>query len=76
MRRNPAGVWSIGDIQRLAEQMGWTCLPPSGGGSHWKISAPDSDMILTVPAKRPIKTIYIRRLIMMVDEVANNGKAD
>jgi hypothetical protein len=76
MRRNPAGDWSIGDVQRLADHLGWTCLPPSGGGSHWKITAAGSDMILTVPAKRPIKAVYIRRLIALMDEVGNHGKTD
>jgi hypothetical protein len=73
MRRNPALDWSIGDIQRLAGHLGWTCLPPSGGGSQWKITTPGSDMIQTVPAKRPIKPVYIRRLIALMDESGNHG---
>jgi hypothetical protein len=70
MRHNPAGDWTIADIQRVCSQHGWQCLPPSGG-SHWKVTVPGSNRILTVPAKRPIKPIYIRKLIAMVDEVDN-----
>jgi hypothetical protein len=66
MRRNPAGDWTIEDIRKLCEMLGWTCLPPSGGGSHWKIAAPGLETILTIPAKRPIKPIYIRKLMDMV----------
>jgi predicted RNA binding protein YcfA (HicA-like mRNA interferase family) len=67
MRQNPAGDWTIEDIKRLCEGLGWQCLPPSGGGSHWKVKAPDQDAILTVPAKRPIKPIYIRKLLAMME---------
>ena len=68
MRRNPAGDWTIKDIQRLCERLGWECLPPSGGGSHWKVAVPGSDTILTIPAKRPIKPVYIRKLMEFVKE--------
>ena len=70
MRHNPVGDWTIDDIQRVCSQLGWQCLAPSGG-SHWKVTAPGSNTILTVPAKRPIKPIYIRKLIVMIDEVSN-----
>ena len=72
MRRNPAGDWTIQDIERVCSGLGWLCLPPSGGGSHWKVTAPDSDAILTIPAKRPIKAIYIRKLLAMMDR-QNDG---
>lgn len=68
MRRNPAGDWTIKDIQRLCERLGWECLPPSGGGSHWKVAVPGSDTILTIPAKRSIKPVYIRKLMEFVKE--------
>jgi hypothetical protein len=72
MRNNPAGNWTIGDVQRFCEALGWRCLPPTGG-SHWKVVAPGSDAILTVPARRPIKPIYIRKLIALFDEVKGDG---
>ena len=68
MRQNPAGDWSIADVARVCERLGWHCLPPRGGGSHWKVAAPGLDAILTIPAKRPIKPVYIRRLIALMDE--------
>jgi hypothetical protein len=33
--------------------------------SHWKVTAPDVEAILTIPAKRPIKPVYIRKLLAM-----------
>ena len=71
MRRNPAGDWTIQDLERVCNSLGWICLPPSGGGSHWKITAPDGDMILTIPAKRPIKAIYIRKFLAMLERRGN-----
>jgi hypothetical protein len=32
MRQNPAGDWTIQDIERLCSGLGWRCLPPTGGG--------------------------------------------
>jgi hypothetical protein len=73
MRRNPAGDWTISDVQAVCDQMGWTCLPPTGGGSHWKIAFPHSEAILTVPARRPIKPVYIRKL-MEFSKGSNDGE--
>jgi hypothetical protein len=51
------------------------CLPPTGGGSHWKITAADEETILTIPAKRPIKPVYIRKLLATIKR-RGNGEAD
>ena len=75
MRHNPAGDWTISDVQTVCKGLGWTCLPPTGGGSHWKVAAPGQEAILTVPAKRPIKPIYIRKLLEMV-KAADHGQGD
>jgi len=37
--------------------------PPSGGGSHFKVSHLSQDEILTIPARRPIKPVCIRKLV-------------
>jgi hypothetical protein len=63
MSRNPAADWTINDVQKLCTALDWQCLPPTGGGSHWKVAVPGSEAILTIPAKRPIKPIYIRKLM-------------
>ncbi len=68
MRRNPAGDSTTKDIQRLCERLGWECLPSSGGGSHWKVVVPGSDSIPTIPAKRPIKPVDIRKLMEFVKD--------
>lgn len=76
MRRNPAGDWTIGDVQSLCSGLGWQCLPPTGGGSHWKVVVPGSDAILTVPARRPIKPVYIRKLVDYAKDSARGREED
>ena len=68
MRRNRAENCTIKDIQRLCERLGWQCLPPLGGGSHWKVAVLGSDTILTIPAKSPIKPVTIRKLMEFVKD--------
>jgi hypothetical protein len=68
MRQNPAGDWTIGDVERLCKAMGWACLP-------WKVSVPGNEAILTIPAKRPIKPVYIRKLLELAKD-AGDGETD
>ena len=75
MQRNPAGDWTIQDVERLCGGLGWQFLPPTGGGSHWKVTTADEDAILTIPAKRPIKPIYIRKLLAMIER-RGDGETD
>ncbi len=67
MRRNPAGDWTMRDVAALCASYGLRCTPPTGGGSHWKVSHPSTAAILTIPFRRPIKPVYIRSLVRMVD---------
>ena len=71
MRSNPAADWSIADIARVCRERGVSCAPPTGGGSHYKISYASRNEILTVPFRRPIKPVYIRKLVRFIDAVRN-----
>jgi hypothetical protein len=66
MAQNPRGNWNIDDIRRVCRENDLTCNPPRGGGSHIKISAPQVEEILTMPARRPIKPVYIRAFVGFV----------
>jgi hypothetical protein len=68
MRRNPVGDWSMGDVEKLCRSFGVVCTPPRGGGSHYKISGTGSRLILTIPSRRPVKAVYIRKLVAFIDE--------
>jgi hypothetical protein len=69
MRINPGGDWTIADVQALCREHNIRCAPPSGGGSHWKVSDPTQRDILTVPQRRSIKPVYIRRLVRFIELV-------
>lgn len=68
MRHNPKGNWTIRQILAVCFEHGLTCTPPRGGGSHHKVSHPQIARILTIPSRRPIKPIYIRKFVEFVDE--------
>ncbi len=67
MRANPRD-WRIADIERLCGAFGIACVPPRKG-SHYKVSHGAVPMILTIPAHRPIKPVYVRDLVRFVDKV-------
>ncbi len=77
MQANAAGDWTIDDVAALCREYGIRCTPPRGGGSHWKVSDPTQRDILTIPQRRPIKAVYIRKVVRFVQTVreARNAKA-
>jgi predicted RNase H-like HicB family nuclease len=64
MERNPLG-WTIRDIETICGAHRAVCAPPRGGGSHDKVSKPGKLEILTIPFKRTIKPVYIRKLVAL-----------
>ncbi len=68
MRRNPAAGWRIGQIVSVCTEHGAECSPPRGGGSHYKVSKPGKREILTIPFRRPIKPIYIKKLVAFLQD--------
>jgi hypothetical protein len=69
MRHNPTGNWTIHDVEVLCRKHGVLCEPARGGGSHYKVAHPRMAEKLTIPYKRPIKPVYIRRLVAFIDAV-------
>jgi len=66
MRRNPLD-WRIDELRLVAERNGLTVQ--QGKGSHVKFSHSSLPTILAIPAGRPIKPIYVTRLISLIDKV-------
>lgn len=76
MHDNPRGNWIIADIEKLCQEIGLECQPPRSG-SHYKVISPNLADILTVPAHRPIKPVYIRMLVSYAKaHAAQNGKRE
>jgi len=70
MRNKPRGDWRIEDVETLCREHGILCSAPRGGGSHYKVAHPRMAEKLTIPYKRPIKPVYIRKLIAFIDAVS------
>lgn len=66
MRANPAKGWSMNEIRTLCNQVGLTLKPPSNG-SHHKVLSDLLHGALTVPYKRPVKVVYIKKIVGFAD---------
>lgn len=66
MRRNQAG-WRIGQLQFVAAEFGVDWRSPGHGGSHVIFSVSGVREIVSVPAKRPIKPVYFRQFLALID---------
>ncbi len=79
MRANPKGDWTIRDIETVAkhfEERGLIFMPPRRG-SHYTAAHPAMpDYILTIPARRPLKSVYVKRFVSMIDSITGISEND
>ena len=66
MRQNP-NDWPMPKLLTVGKQFGMEVR--STGGSHHIFSHPSVRDPLSVPAHRPIKAIYIKRFIALIDQI-------
>jgi hypothetical protein len=66
MRRNPRGDWRIEQLRTIADRYG---IPFRQPGTSHVIFAPPGRGVLSVPARRPIKPVYIRQFVAMIDSI-------
>jgi hypothetical protein len=66
MRANPRD-WRIAELESVAAAFGVNCRKP--GGSHVVFEHAAVAEVLSVPAHRPIKPVYVRRFVAMMDAV-------
>ena len=64
MRNNPRD-WRIEDLKVLANHLGIAYR--QHGTSHVTFRHSDAGILLSVPAARPIKPVYIRRFLALID---------
>lgn len=64
MRNNPQG-WRIEDLKVVADRFGIAFRQP--GTSHVTFRHPSGAKI-TVPARKPIKPVYVRKFLELIDE--------
>jgi hypothetical protein len=68
MRNNPRNDWKIGDMEALRGTYDIRFAKPNKS-SHAKVSDTTQEEILTIPFNRPIKPVYIKKLVKFVDAV-------
>lgn len=66
MRRNPQGDWDIDAVAKVCAEHHIELEPPSSG-SHYKAISPHLDGHQTIVARKPIKPVYIKALVSMID---------
>ncbi len=73
MRANPRD-WRIASLETVAKAFGARVRKP--GGSHVVFEHPDVTEAIVVPARRPIKPIYVQRFVRFIDAVRGNHERD
>ena len=71
MRANPRNDWRMRDVETIARRYDLSINRPKGGSSHVTLRHNSGDK-LTIPTRRPIKPIYIRKLVTMIDQLEEN----
>ena len=66
MRQNPSD-WTMAQLLTIAQRHGMEVR--STGGSHHVFSYSGVRDSLTVPARRPIKAVYIKRFLALIDQI-------
>ncbi len=66
MRANPMD-WRMESLEAVARHCGIEVRKT--GGSHFVFLHRDSDIAVTVPCRRPIKPVYIRQFLALVDDI-------
>lgn len=64
MRNNPRD-WQMADLEGMADRFGITVR--KGSGSHVTFSHLKWVVILTIPAHRPVKPIYVKKFVLLID---------
>lgn len=66
MKNNPT---NISKEKLVALLYRFSCIIREGKGSHFSVTHHSVDYTLTIPNNKPIKKIYIKNCIKLIDEV-------
>ena len=66
MRRNPLD-WRIDDLLSLARKFGIEVR--NDGGSHHVFSHAAVTDNVSIPARRPLKPVYVRKFVALIDKI-------
>lgn len=68
MKRDPRRGWTIDDVKHVCRSFGVHPYAPARG-SHYVLAHPSIEGLLTVPAARPIKPVYILLVADLLESV-------
>ena len=71
MRANPKADWRIEDVAKACREVGAQFIEPKSG-SHYKVRDPHSGRKLPIPARKPIKPVYIVQLVRLLEEIGTS----
>ena len=66
MRDNPRD-WRLAALESIAKRL--DIQVRKSGGSHAVFMHEDSNIVVTIPSKRPIKSIYIYQFLALIDDI-------
>jgi len=66
MRDNPKD-WRIESLETISRRL--SVRVRKSRGDHVVFMHDNSDLVVTVPAKRPIKPIYIMQFLALIDDI-------
>ena len=68
IKNNPKNV-PFEELDTLLQYYGCQVRQPGSGSSHYYYTHPAASEPLSVPKGRPIKAVYVRRALKMIDEI-------
>jgi hypothetical protein len=71
MRKNPRD-WRIDTLLTVAARYGIEIR--NHGGSHHVFSFPGIELMITIPAHRPIKPVYVKQLVALIDQIRRSNR--
>ncbi len=74
MRRHPKTDWRIEQLDTVARA--YKVHVKSGHGSHVIFEHTKMVRALSVPARRPIKPVYVRRFLAMIEDIERVAAAE
>jgi predicted RNA binding protein YcfA (HicA-like mRNA interferase family) len=67
IRNNPTNV-RFEELKKILESIGYTAV--NRGGSHYVFTKEGCET-LTIPYKRPVKVVYVKHVIQLIEEHRN-----
>lgn len=69
---NPKDV-KFQDLDKLLRRFGFNCRQSRKGSSHFTYYHPELPDILPVPKERPIKAVYVKKAIALIEKLKEKG---